>query len=130
MKMKRLAVMAFILMIAAGASSAKTVKEAYTVPCATLWPAVKDTVRNSGYYAMVFLDNEDMIVSFAVGAGANLRINSAVLNAKGDGCEMQAQPFYYGALFSEDAGDFKKRVDASLARLQSSPPAKQENSVK
>jgi len=129
MKTKWLAVMAFILMLAAGAS-AKTAKEVYTVPCSALWPAVRDAVRNSGYYAVVFLDNEEMIGSFAIGAGPNLRIDSAILNAKGDSCEMQVQPLYYGALFSEDASDFKKRVDASLARLQSSPPAKQDSGVK
>ena len=122
--MKRVAGMVLILLIAAVPSFAKEhVKELYSVNCGVLWPAVKDSVRNSGYYAVIFLDNTEMIATFAVGSGNSLRINSAVLDAKGDTCEMQIQPLYFGALFSNDAGDFKKRVDASLARLQSLQPA-------
>ena len=54
-----------------------------------------------------------------------------VLNVKGDSsCEMVTQSGYSG-LGNNDAGDFKKRVDASLAKLQASPPpaapAKPEN---
>ena len=129
MKMKRMAVIGVMLMVAAVAASARTVKEAYTVPCGTLWPAVKDTIRNSEYYAVILLDNNEMIATFATGAGGSMRINSAVLNAKGDGCEMQMQPLYRGP-FIEDAGDFKKRVNASLARIQSTAPSSQGSDVK
>jgi hypothetical protein len=122
--MRRIAGMVFLILIVAASSFAKErVKDTYSVNCGVLWPAVKDSVRNSGYYAVVFLDNTEMIATFAVGSGNTLRINSAVLDAKGDACEMQLQPLYYGALFSNDSADFKKRVDASLARLQSSKPA-------
>ena len=50
------------------------------------------------------------------------RINSVVLNGKGDTCEMQVQTAYSG-LAHNDAGDFKKRVDESLAQLKTAPSA-------
>jgi hypothetical protein len=130
--MKRLALVALVILIGAGPLLAKTRKEVYPMPCAALWPALKDTVRNSGNYAVIFIDNTEMIATFAIGAGGSVRIDSAVLNAKGDTCEMQVQPLPPG-FFSDDAGDLKKRVDDSLQRMQSSqppPPAKTDTGVK
>ncbi|MFZ0481471.1 MAG: hypothetical protein WAL71_20190 [Terriglobales bacterium] len=122
--MRQVAGIVLLWWIAAGTSFAQEqVKNTYPVNCGVLWPAVRDTVRNSGHYAVVFLDNTEMIATFAIGSGNSLRINSAVLDAIGDTCEMAVQPLYYGALFSNDAGDFKKRVASSLARLKSSKPA-------
>ena len=129
MNVKRMAVIGVMLMLATVTSPARTVKEAYTVPCGTLWRAVKDTVRNSGYYAVVFLDNNEMIASFVIGTGGSMRIESAALNARGDGCELQMQPLHRNP-FSEDAGDFKKRVNASLAQIQSATPPSPGSGVK
>jgi hypothetical protein len=52
------------------------------------------------------------------------RTNSAVLNSKekGKACELQIQSAYSGAL-SNDAGDLRRRVDESLAKLKSVPIA-------
>jgi hypothetical protein len=44
-----------------------------------------------------------------------MRINSTVLTANGDSCEMQVQTAF-SVPFNNDAGDFKSRVDASLAK--------------
>jgi hypothetical protein len=57
--------------------------------------------------------------------GGNLgakRVNSAVLNDKDNGasCELQVQTAYSG-LVNNDAGDLKKRVEESLAKLKSVP---------
>jgi hypothetical protein len=57
--------------------------------------------------------------------GGNLtgkRINSAVLNSidNGNSCELQVQTAYTG-LINNDAGDFKKRVEDSLAKLKGEP---------
>lgn len=121
--MKRVAGVILIFLMAAVPSFAQeSVEETYSVSCSVLWPAVKDTVRNSGYYAVVFLDNTEMIATFAIGVGNALRIDSAVLNAKGGSCEMQMQPLYSPPLIN-DAGSFKKRVKSSLARVQSLKPA-------
>ena len=123
--MKRVASVALMLLILGGPLFASTRKDIYEMTCSALWPAVKGTVRNSGDYAVVFIDNDEMIASFAIGAGQGLRIGSAVLNPKGDTCEMQVQ--VHAQAFMDDTGSFKKRVDATLTASQSSkqsPPAK------
>jgi hypothetical protein len=123
MDMRRFAQVALMLLMVGGPLFAGTRKDIYNMPCSALWPAVKGTVRNSGEYAVVFLDNTEMIASFAIGAGQQLRIGSAVLNVKGDTCELQVQMHEPGAL-TDDTGSFKKRVDKTLAELRSSnPPA-------
>jgi hypothetical protein len=66
-----------------------------------------------------------MTASYNIGGNlTGKRINSAVLNSKDDGksCELQVQTAYTG-LVNNDAGDFKKRVDESLAKLKSEPLA-------
>jgi hypothetical protein len=129
--MKRFVLVILLLLIAAGSPLAQAQgrnQYSYAIPCSALWPAVKDTVRNSGYYAIVLIDNNEMVASFAIGVGQGLRIESAVLNAKGETCEMQVQPLYQPSL-SNDDGDFKKRVEAKMAQLksaQTAPPAKTE----
>lgn len=121
--MKRFVVLALMLMIAAGPAFGKTHKEDYSVPCATLWPAVKDTLRNSGKYGIIAIDNTELTASFNIGGTlTGKRVNSVVLNGKGDACEMQIQTAFSG-IGNNDAGDFKKRVDASLAKLKAAPPA-------
>ena len=104
----------------------KAHKETYTMTCSALWPAVKDTVRNSGFYAIVFLSDADMIASFSMGGGNSFRIESAVLNANGDSCELQVQPLYESP-FSNDEGDLKKGVDASVERLKAAKPVTDKN---
>ncbi len=120
--MKRITLVSLMLLLVASPSFAKTHKEMYSVSCGTLWPAVKDTLRNSGKYGILGIENSEMTASFVIGGTlTGKRINSVVLNAKGDNsCEMQVQTAYSG-LVNNDEGDFKKRVDASLAKLP--PPA-------
>ncbi len=62
-----------------------------------------------------------MTASFVIGMGNAMRIDSVMLNAKRDTCEMQIQAATYP--WGNDAGDFKKRVDESLANQQPSQPA-------
>ena len=116
--MRRFAVVTLMLLIAAGPSFAKTHKDMYSMQCSALWPAVKDALRNSGKYGILGIDNTEMTASFVIGGTlSGKRINSVVLNAKGDTCEMQVQTAYSG-LVHNDEGDFKKRVDESLAKQQ------------
>jgi len=128
--MRRFLLAILMSLIVAGPSFAKTHKEMYSVPCSTLWPAVKDTLRNSGKYGIIGIDSTEMTASFNIGGTlTGKRINSVVLNGKGDSCEMQIQTAFSG-LVNNDAADFKKRVDASLAKQQASqpaPPAKPES---
>jgi hypothetical protein len=122
--MKRITLVSLMLLLVASPSFAKTHKEMYPVSCVTLWPAVKDTLRNSGKYGILGIENSEMTASFVIGGTlTGKRINSVVLNMKGDNsCEMQVQTAYSG-LVNNDEGDFKKRVDASLAKLSPAPPA-------
>ena len=120
--MRRFAVALAMLLTVAGTSFAKTHREPYSIPCATLWTAVKDNLRNSGEYRILWLDSTEMGASFAVGGqGQGMRVDSVVLNAKGAGCEMILQMGWGGGGFTDDAGDFKKRVDAALAKPATQP---------
>jgi hypothetical protein len=128
--MKRFAAAILMLLIATVPSFAKMHKDAYSVPCNVLWLAVKDTLRNSGKYGILGMDSTEMTATYSIGIGSlgQKRVNSVVLNSKGDNsCEMQTQSGYSG-FTNDDAGDFKKRVDASLAKQPAAPPppAKQE----
>ena len=133
--MRRFAAVTLMLLIGAGPSFAKTHKDMYSMQCSALWPAVKDALRNSGKYGILGIDNTEMTASFVIGGTlSGKRINSVVLNAKGDACEMQVQTAYSG-LVHNDEGDFKKRVDESLAKVQKpsqepAPPAKPESPSK
>jgi hypothetical protein len=96
---------------------AKTHKDMFNVPCNELWPAVKDALRNSGYYGIIGIDNTEMTASYNIGGAlGGKRINSLVLNSQGNSCEMQVQTAYSGVIHN-DEGDLKKRVEASLAKL-------------
>ncbi len=115
--MKRLLLM-FTLLILSAPAFAKTHSDMFNVPCKTLWPAVKDTLRNSGKYGIIGIDNEEMTASYNIGGYlGGKRTNSLVLNTKGNECELQTQTVYSG-LTHNDAGDLKKRVEESLAKLQ------------
>jgi hypothetical protein len=121
--MKRFAGLALLLPLVAVPSFCKTHKDMYPVSCSVLWPAVKDALRNSGKYGILGIDNTEMTASLMIGGAlSGQRVNSVVLNAKGDTCEMQIQSTYSG-LAHNDAGDFKKRVDDSLARQQAAQPS-------
>jgi len=123
--MKRFIAVAVLLSLAAVPSFCKTHKEMYQVGCNVLWSAVKDVLRNSGKYGIISISDPEMTASYNIGGTlTGKRVNSVVLNEKSEGCEMQVQTAYSG-VGNNDAGDFKKRVDASLAKLQPQPaPAK------
>jgi hypothetical protein len=58
--------------------------------------------------------------------GGNLtakRFNSLILNSQGENCELQIQTAFSG-LVNNDAGDLKKRVDDSLAKLKAANASK------
>src|SRR5215467_9240889 len=117
--MKRLLVVLFLIMLG-GSAIAKTHHDMFDVPCSTLWPAVKDTLRNSGKYGIIGIDNQEMTASYNIGGYmGGKRTNSLVLNPKGNQCELQVQTSYSG-LVHNDEGDLKGRVEESLRKLQAS----------
>jgi len=117
------AALAALLMTATTQAHAKTHKDTYAIPCSTLWPAVKDTLRNSGKYGIIGISNEEMTASYNIGGNlTQKRTNSVLLNSVPTGCEMQVQTAFSGFV-NNDASDFKARVDASLAKLKAAAPA-------
>jgi hypothetical protein len=119
--MKRFIAIIILSGLVAMPSFAKTHRETYTVSCETLWPAIKDVLRNSGKYGILNMDNTEMSASYNIGGTlTGKRVNSLVLNTKSEGCEMQIQTAYSG-FGNNDEGDFKKRVDEALAKLKAAP---------
>jgi hypothetical protein len=121
---KRLLISALVFLISAPAF-AKTHKDEYSIPCKTLWQAVHDVVRNSGKYGIISINDEEMQASYNIGGNlTGKRTNTVLLNPQGDNaCEMQIQTAYSG-LVNNDASDFKKRVDESLAKQGAAPAQK------
>lgn len=124
MKTSRISIMLIVVVAVAVPGFAKTHKDVFDVPCGVLWPAVKDTLRNSGKYGIIGIDNQEMTASYNIGGFlSGKRVNSLVLNSKGNSCEMQVQTSYSG-LENNDAGDLKKRVQQSLDKLKAAQPEK------
>jgi hypothetical protein len=120
--MKRIVLVILLLTLAVPAF-ASTHRDLFNVPCNELWRALKDTLRNSGKYGIIAIDNAEMTASYNMGGNLMAkRVNSAVLNVKDNGasCELQVQTAYSGA-FTNDAGDLKKRVGESLVKLKGEP---------
>jgi hypothetical protein len=120
--MKRLIALSLLLLLAAPAF-ASTHKFPYDTPCNELWRAVKDTLRNSGKYGIISIDNAETTASYNIGGNlTGKRMNTALLvsTGAGKGCELQVQTAFSG-LVNNDAGDLKKRVDESLTKLKNVP---------
>jgi hypothetical protein len=120
--MKRFLLLVLLLAIGVPAF-ASTHRDNFNVPCNELWRALKDTLRNSGKYGIIAIDNSEMTASYNMGGNIMAkRVNSAVLNRKNNGasCELQIQTAYSG-LVNNDAGDMKKRVEESLTKLKGEP---------
>jgi len=114
---------ALIIVTIALPALGKTHSDMYPVGCTELWAAVKDTLRNSGKYGIIGIDNNEKTASYNIGGYlGGKRINSIILNSKGaSSCEMVTQTAFSG-LAHNDAGDFKKRVEESLAKLKAAKP--------
>ena len=120
--MMRSVVVALISLIFVVPSFGNTHKDTYPVPCSELWAAVRDTLKSSGNYGIIASDDNAMTASYTVGYSARRGMNSVALHPQGTGCEMQVDSAYRG-LMHDDAGDFKKRVDESLAKLKAAQPS-------
>jgi len=116
---KRFVIVALLPTLAVPAFAGGTHQDVFNVPCRALWSAVNDTIKNSGKYEIVGVDNTAMTASFTTGSGPGMRTISVVLHAQGNSCEIQTQ---VGAgPPHNDAGAFKTRVTASLAKLRTAP---------
>jgi|ERR1700690_3731582 len=127
--MMKFAAIAFMTLIFAAPAFSKTHKDSYPQPCSELWTAVKDTLSNPDNYTLQGTpDDAKMTASYNVKHSVHLSVTGAVaqhtnqitLVPKGTGCEMQVESSFSG-LAHDDAGDFKKRVEESLAKGNTKP---------
>lgn len=132
--MVRFAVVAFILSAFALPAFSGTHKQTYPNACREVWTAVKDTLGDSENYTVKITDESRMAATYSVKHAAHVTITGALrqrpntvsLSSKDTGCVMEVQSNYSG-FEHNDAGDFTKRVNESLAKLKgsaASEPAK------
>ena len=132
--MVRFALVAFIISAFALLAFSGTHKETYPNACSEVWAAVKDTLANPENYTVKISDEAHMAASYSVKHAAHVTITGALrqrpntvsLSSSGTGCQMQVQSNYSG-FEHNDAGDFVKRVNESLAKMKgsaASEPAK------
>ena len=132
MKMRLVVVAVAMLALAAPAFGAgnKTYKNTYPVPCSELWRAVKVALGNPDNYKDVQSDEDKMTAEYNVKHSIHWSVIGAINQGKnhvslapiGTTCEMSVVSMYSG-LAHNDQGDFKKRVDEALAKLQAPNPA-------
>lgn len=128
--MLRLVVAAFILSTFALPAFSGTHKDTYPNACSEVWAAVRDTLGNAENYTVKLTDEARMTSSYSVKHTAHVTItgalrqrpNTVTLSTKGTGCEMAVESNYSG-FEHNDAGDFTKRVNESLAKLKGSTPS-------
>lgn len=126
----RLLFVALILLALALSAFGKTYKSTYPCPCSEVWVAVKDTLSNPENYSVVESDDTKMTASYNVKHAAHVtvtgvflqRTNHVTLVSNGAVCEMQVVSNFSGWEHT-DRGDFKKRVDESLAKLKAATPS-------
>jgi hypothetical protein len=124
------AMLALALALPAFGAGDKTYKTTYSVPCSELWGAVKVALGNLDNYKDVQSDEDKMTAEYNVKHSIHWSVIGAVNQGKnhvslvpiGTTCEMSVVSMYSG-LSHNDQGDFKKRVDAALAKLQAPKPA-------
>ncbi len=129
----RLAVVVVVLLALAlpafGAGN-KTYKTTYPVSCSELWGSVKAALGNPDNYKDVQSDEDKMSAEYNVKHSVHWSVIGAVNQGKnhvsllpiGTTCEMSVVSMYSG-LSHNDQGDFKKRVEAELAKRQVPSPA-------
>jgi hypothetical protein len=130
MKKMGFVVLALITLAPALPAFSKTYKSTYPIACGQIWGPVKDTLGNKEEYAQVKIDDEHMRADYQPKHSVHVdisgtllqRMNHVTLVPKGIGCEMEVVSNWSG-WGHEDQGDFKKRVDETLAKSKAVTPA-------
>ena len=110
-------------------ASGKTYKNTYPVPCADVWAAVKDVLGNADNYNVVENDDAQMTAAYNVKHDVHVNVTGAILQRTnkvmllphGTSCEMHVVSNFSGWEHN-DKGDFRTRVDESLAKLKVAKP--------
>ncbi len=128
--MMKFAVAALLTLILALPAFGKTYKTTYPDPCGQVWTAVIDTLSMQDSYNVEKSDDAQMTASYQVKHSAHVNISGAILQrtnkvalvAEGTGCQMQVVSNYSGWEHN-DQGDFKQRVEDSLAKIKAANAA-------
>ncbi len=123
------AVVGLLSLVVALPAFGETYRYTYSVACSDLWPAVKDALSDPANYQVKSSDDKKMTASYKVNHSIHVTITETVLQrtnkvtlvTEGTGCQMQVVSNYSG-VEHDDRGDFKKRVDDALAKLQTPKP--------
>lgn len=107
---------------------AKTYKGVVPAPCSEVWAAVKDTLGHPDMYEVLASDDSQLNADYNVKHTAHVTVTGAILQRtnhvrltpKGTGCEMDVVSNFSG-WEHDDQGDFRKRVEESLATLKAGP---------
>ena len=119
----RIRIVVVLLMSFALPALGNAYKYAYPVACSEIWGAVKDTLANPDNYANVQSDDASMTAAYSPRHSVHFDVTGVILQctnhvtlvSAGPGCEMQVVSNYSG-WGHEDQGDFKKRVEESIAK--------------
>ena len=128
------------LALPAFAAGNKSYNYTYPIPCSELWNAVKLALSNPDNYKDVVSDEDKMTAEYNVKHSIHWSVAGAINQGKnhvsllpvGTTCQLSVVSMYSG-LAHNDQGDFKKRIDAALAKLKDAPPsptAKPEDAAK
>ena len=125
MKFAVVALLSLAVAMPAFGAGDKTYKTTYPVPCSEVWSAVKVALGNPDNYKDVQSDEDKMTADYNVKHSIHWSVIGAINQGKnrvslvpiGTTCEMSVVSMYSG-LSHNDQGDFKKRVDEALAKLQ------------
>ncbi len=129
-KLVVVALISLALALPAFGAGSKTYKSTYPVPCSEVWSAVKVALGNPDNYKDVQSDDDKMTADYNVKHSIHWSVAGAINQGKnhvsllpiGTTCEMSVVSMYSG-LSHNDQGDFKKRVDESLAKLKAATPS-------
>jgi len=88
--------------------------EIFDVTCNVLWIALNDTLKKSGKYDVLGVDDSDTIAVYMVGR-IDLHFDWVILKSEQNNCAMQIMVSFPKER-SHDAGDLIKRVQASLSK--------------
>ena len=121
----RIAVLAVMSVVLALPMFGETYKSSYPMPCGDVWGAVKDTLGNPQNYEVKKTDDAKMTASYKVKHAIHITITESILQRtnkvtlvpNATGCEMQLVSNYSG-IEHDDKGDFKKRVEESMAKAK------------
>jgi uncharacterized protein (DUF1330 family) len=95
----------------------KTQTEVFDVTCNMLWTALKDTLKSSGRYEIIQIDDSDMMAIYDMGSKERDRMDDAILRPEDNRCSMEITeaPHQY-RLGVNDTKSLSQRVHAALSK--------------